>query len=261
MNQSLAEKYRAKTFGEIIGQENAVQEIRKFLMNFRKVRTKKALLLHGPAGTGKTSLVRSDRREELEDILPARYELKGANPLGGGGNISFAYQFDPFLNAVEVGGLASELVELGGVRDFRFDYPVSEYGEFEKIDPNDEIYKDYDLDRFGHIERLKDLVKRHIESKGLISHWRVDVFIRSCTDLFGEIGDVSEDMGYGEYMASKVAKEMGCKKTIAKKYARLVHCSTKRVMRDFQILIPILRRPPVQKQMQLSDEEKSYLDK
>lgn len=50
------------------------------------------------------------------------------------------------------------------------------------------------------------------------------------------------------------------KKTIAKKYAYLVHCSHKRAMRDFNILKPIMKRPDVQKQMKLSEEEVQYLN-
>ena len=56
MNDNLAEKYRAETYEELIGQETAIAEITKFLKEFPKGR-KKALLLYGPAGTGKTSLV------------------------------------------------------------------------------------------------------------------------------------------------------------------------------------------------------------
>ena len=49
------------------------------------------------------------------------------------------------------------------------------------------------------------------------------------------------------------------KKTIAKKYARLVHCSTKRIMRDFSLLRPILQNIKIQKQLQLSEEEIDFL--
>jgi replication factor C large subunit len=51
------------------------------------------------------------------------------------------------------------------------------------------------------------------------------------------------------------------KKTIAKKYARLVHCSLKRVMRDFDLLRPILKKPAVQTQLKLSEEEMEFLTK
>lgn len=49
----LTEKYRAKTFSEIKGQENAIQEIKAFLKMFPR---KKAIILNGPVGTGKTSM-------------------------------------------------------------------------------------------------------------------------------------------------------------------------------------------------------------
>jgi replication factor C large subunit len=55
----------------------------------------------------------------------------------------------------------------------------------------------------------------------------------------------------------KIAK----KKTIAKKYGHLVHCSTRRVMRDFSILKPILQNVGIQKQLRLSDEEVAFLSK
>jgi replication factor C large subunit len=55
----------------------------------------------------------------------------------------------------------------------------------------------------------------------------------------------------------KIAK----KKTIAKKFARFVHCSTKRAMRDFSLLKPILKKPEIQKQLKLGDEEIDFLNK
>ena len=51
------------------------------------------------------------------------------------------------------------------------------------------------------------------------------------------------------------------KKTIAKKYARLVHCSMRRAMRDFSLLMPILQNSKVQKQLDLSEEEIEFLNK
>lgn len=51
------------------------------------------------------------------------------------------------------------------------------------------------------------------------------------------------------------------KKSISKKYARLVHCSTKRVMRDFSLIKPILSNKKIQEKLDLSDEEKEFLKK
>jgi replication factor C large subunit len=54
MANNLAEKHRAKKYDEILGQDKAIEELKTFLTEFPK---KKALILYGPAGTGKTSLV------------------------------------------------------------------------------------------------------------------------------------------------------------------------------------------------------------
>jgi len=51
------------------------------------------------------------------------------------------------------------------------------------------------------------------------------------------------------------------KKSISKKYARFVHCSTKRIMRDFNLLRPILQKSKVQKQLNLSNEEIEFIQK
>ncbi len=50
---SLVEKYRPKKFSDFVGQEAAIKAVKEFIRDFPK---KKALLLHGPAGSGKTSL-------------------------------------------------------------------------------------------------------------------------------------------------------------------------------------------------------------
>lgn len=49
------------------------------------------------------------------------------------------------------------------------------------------------------------------------------------------------------------------KKTIAQKYARHVHCSVKRVMRDFELLKPVMQKPSVQEQLRLEDDEIEFL--
>ena len=51
------------------------------------------------------------------------------------------------------------------------------------------------------------------------------------------------------------------KKTIAQKYAKLVHCSVKRAMRDFELLKPIMKNLSVQEQLRLEDDEIEFLKK
>ena len=53
MPHPLTEKYRPKNFAEIKGQDSAIQEITAFLKTFPK---KKALILNGPVGIGKTCM-------------------------------------------------------------------------------------------------------------------------------------------------------------------------------------------------------------
>lgn len=66
IHQSLAEKYRVKKYSDIIAQQKAVEEVKNFLKEFPK---KKALILYGPAGTGKTSLALAAAKENDLDVL------------------------------------------------------------------------------------------------------------------------------------------------------------------------------------------------
>lgn len=51
------------------------------------------------------------------------------------------------------------------------------------------------------------------------------------------------------------------KKTISQKYAKYVHCSVKRAMRDFEILKPIMRQPHIQRELKLEEDEIEFLKK
>jgi replication factor C large subunit len=80
-NLSLSEKYRALKYEDILGQDKAIQEIKAFLKEFPK---KKALLLYGPAGTGKTSIVLSAARENNLEILELNSsDLRNRSKLDG----------------------------------------------------------------------------------------------------------------------------------------------------------------------------------
>ena len=60
------EKHRPETFEEIKGQNLVVAQIKNFLINFPK---KKALLLHGPPGIGKTTIVHVLAKENNAEIF------------------------------------------------------------------------------------------------------------------------------------------------------------------------------------------------
>lgn len=65
-----AEKYRPKFFSEVYGQYEAVQKLKEFVKNFTPSgKSKKAIILHGPPGTGKTSLAHVTSRELGTEIF------------------------------------------------------------------------------------------------------------------------------------------------------------------------------------------------
>ena len=61
------EKYRPKKFEEIKGQDEAIVKVKDFIKNFGK--KKKALILHGPPGTGKTTLAQVIANETNSEIF------------------------------------------------------------------------------------------------------------------------------------------------------------------------------------------------
>ena len=68
---SWTEKYRPKIFAEIEGQEQAVFLVKEFLKKFTGGRANKSVIIHGPPGTGKTSLAyaaASSNKAELFEL-------------------------------------------------------------------------------------------------------------------------------------------------------------------------------------------------
>src|SRR3989344_5541330 len=61
------EKYRPKSFNEIKGQELAIEKLKAFIKYFGT--GKKAIILHGPPGAGKTTLAYIAARETNSEIF------------------------------------------------------------------------------------------------------------------------------------------------------------------------------------------------
>ena len=63
------EKHRPKYFADIKGQEEAIGKIREFLNKIKRGGKQKAVVLHGPPGTGKTAVVYAAANETSSELF------------------------------------------------------------------------------------------------------------------------------------------------------------------------------------------------
>lgn len=384
---ALSEKYRAKKYSDLIGQEKAVEEIKKFLKEFPK---KKAIVLHGPAGTGKTSLALAAARENNLEVLELNSsDLRNRKKLESilrpasiqkslfkQGKIILMDEVDG-VTGTDIGGIP-ELIRIIGITQFPIIMtcndiwqsklsPVRSKSKLvemklltqqrilsllervcnqEKLAKNPNMLKQIalksqgdvraalnDLQSYSHGENfivdpaekrnveesifvvLKKLFKERKDSLNLFDTTSLSIdeiflwieenipkeyknkalvkayYALSKADVFrGRIyknqswrfllyqnafqsAGVSYAKPYplaGFTLYSKPRRVLKIwlnnqktaqKKSISKKYAKFVHCSIKRVMRDFNLLKPILQKPKVQSQLKFSEEETEFLKK
>ncbi len=387
-HNSLAEKYRIKKYFDIIKQDPAVDEVKKFIKEFPK---KKALILYGPAGTGKTSLALAAAKENDLEVLElnssdlrnrAQLEivLKPATEqmsLFKKGKILLVDEVDG-VTGTDIGGIAElmrlvettkfpmimtcndvwqsklsqlrqkcKIVEMkalqtitiveilrrvadneGIKKDISFlnkiaiksqgdiraalndlqSYAggdISEVDTLERRDVEDNIFnilkkifkeRQPFLDIFDSTKMSLDEILLWLEenipkeyknealAKAYYALGKADVFrgriyknqswrfliyqniFQSAGISFAKTNSMPQS--FTKYEPPKRIlkiwlnnQKMEKKKTISKKYAKYVHCSTKRAMRDFQMIKMIIQKPAVQEQLRLTEDEIAFIKK
>lgn len=382
---NLSEKYRAKKYFDFVGQENAIRDVKEFLVNFPK---KKALILFGPAGTGKTSLAIATAHESQFEILELnasdlRSRISLEQKLGPATLQKSLFNKSKIILMDEVDGVTG--TDRGGIAELvslinSTKYPIimtcndvwqsklsplrqkSKLVEMKKLKLGDTIALLLKIAQKENLNKTPQFLKQiaiksqgdlraainDLESYSMLSDVEVDITEKRDVQenvfnilrrLFKEREDflhlfdnselsldqillwIEENIPR-EYANEALAKayqalanadifrgriyknqtwrfliyqnvfqsagisyakpapkegftryekpkrilkiwlnnqKIAKKKTIAKKYARLVHCSTKRAMRDFTLIAPIIKQESVQKKLRLSDEEVAYL--
>jgi replication factor C large subunit len=115
-NVPWCEKYRAQCFEDVKGQELAVDKVKIFLKMFPK---KKAVVLHGPPGVGKTSLAYAIASEMDAEILELnasdlRNKAKIGEIIGGASQQKSLFKKNKIILVDEVDGIAS-IKDRGGL--------------------------------------------------------------------------------------------------------------------------------------------------
>jgi replication factor C large subunit len=111
------EKYRAYCFADIKGQDLAIDRVRIFLKQFPK---KRALVLHGPSGIGKTSLAYAIAAENDSELLELnasdfRNKEKMQEIIGPASQQSSLFKKSKIILVDEVDGISSS--EKGGLSE------------------------------------------------------------------------------------------------------------------------------------------------
>ena len=110
------EKYRAKCFGDVRGQELAVDKVKLFLRSFPK---KKAIVLYGSPGVGKTSLAYAIAFENDAEILELnasdfRNKAKISEIIGPASQQKSLFRKNKIILVDEVDGIAA-IKDRGGL--------------------------------------------------------------------------------------------------------------------------------------------------
>lgn len=214
----LIEKYRATSFSEIKGQDLVIQELQTFFKTFPK---KRALILNGPVGTGKTSMVlalakehnlelfelnASDlrNRSKLEEVLaPATKQ----HSLFKTGKIILMDEADG-ITTTDRGGLPELLALID-----KTSFPII-------ITANDIWQKKFNLLRkkcqLVNVKELKDEVILKLldnvlqnENKQIKQETKITITKKSRGDIRAALNDLQTILNLGEeaYISSEIERE------------------------------------------------------
>ncbi|MSS74221.1 replication factor C large subunit [Candidatus Pacearchaeota archaeon] len=201
MNRSstFVEKYRPKLSKELVGQEKSVQEVEKFLKEFPK---KKALILHGPPGVGKTTLVHAIAKENNIDIFELnasdlRNRLKLEEVLKPASQQHSLFKSNKILLMDEVDGVTGE--DRGGVPELiriidKTAHPIIMTGndiwdsKFSELRPKCKLVEM----KSATIENLVKVINDVLRKEGVEEnpHFLKQIAIKSQGDLRAALNDV-----------------------------------------------------------------------
>ncbi len=196
---SFVEKYRPKTTKEIVGQEIAIMEVNKFLKEFPK---KTGLILHGPPGTGKTTLAHAIAKELNLDIFELnssdlRNRTKLDEVLKPAAMQHSLFKSGKLLLMDEVDGVTGE--DRGGVPELirileKTAHPIIMTGnniwdsKFSELRPKCKLVEMKPIT----IENLVRVIHRILEQEGIKEnpHFLKQIAIKSQGDLRAALNDV-----------------------------------------------------------------------
>jgi len=202
MYQQLSEKYRPVKYENLIGQDKAVFEVRVFLKEFNSKAKKKAIVLWGPAGTGKTSLALAAAHESNSEIFELnssdlRNRAKLEEILKPASKQSSLFKKKKILLVDEVDGVTG--TDIGGIPELiriiqKSSHPVIITGNDvwqSKLAPLRQKCKLIEMKplRSGLIE---DILKRICEREGVKEniHFLRQIAIKSQGDLRAALNDL-----------------------------------------------------------------------
>lgn len=196
---SLCEKYRPESFEAVKGQKAVVEKIKAFMADFPK---KKALILHGPAGTGKTSLayaIASETNAEIIEINASdlRNKEQIQNVVGQASKQKSLFSAKKIILVDEIDGITKD--DRGGLPEIE---KLIEETQFPIIITANDIWdkKFFSLRRDAETLQIKELDYKTIfeiirdiaESEGIFasSDLLINIAIKSRGDARAAINDL-----------------------------------------------------------------------